>query len=313
MKKILLVSFTALILFGLSSCKFFDSLFYVAPPVSPRDLGSYSGSLPTTRDEALQTIGIAGMNTMMGAALHVANSPAWGSAFGNARVLKAFSSIPSFRLLAPLLDKLNVRMGAKSISLATTGFDGTTTDNEFHLDIENETVNLPALGASGSMVIDKCKADITATMTSTTMPFDVDGKGEVDAELHATNLVPPGTGQGKINSAIIGLKAKGTATVTNINSSAPPSSSTYDLSASLKAGFSVTAPAGTEHQSGKFIIETSYYDNGSLTEDQMNGPEDISNIKFTIKITVYDNDNKEVDSYTLDQDDLATYINGGLK
>ncbi|MCX7039240.1 MAG: hypothetical protein NT005_08950 [Spirochaetes bacterium] len=306
MRKLAILLLALLVLFTAGSCKLFDMLFYKAPGVSAKDLASYSGTLPTTRDQTLMTIGYGGLVTMEFVGAHVASSSAWEGAFPS-QAMSGFNAIPSIRLLAPFISK----MKAKSISLTQT-ITGDSLDKEFHLDIENESVNVAAQGGTGTATIEKCKADLTATLTASTAPFDADGEGELDAVVTASNLKPSSGSTLTVNTAKIGAKAKGTTSM-SFGSTGGPTSVEYNITADAKVGFSISNSAEGEF-SGKFIIEMNYIDSGSLSESELADPATgISSIEFTITIKVYDNNNDLVDTYELNQDDLVTLIESGLK
>jgi hypothetical protein len=307
MRKLAILILALMVLLTVGSCKLFDMLFYKAPGVSAKDLASYTGTLPTTRDQTLATIGYGGIVTMMMVGEHVGTSSAWAGAFPPS-VMSAFNAIPSIKLLAPFISK----MKAKSISVTQTGFDSDALNKEFHLDIENEAVDVAGMGGSGTATIEKCKADLTATLSAATPPFDADGKGEADVLITASNLKNPDFSSTlTVNTAQVGAKAKGTVSM-SFGSTGGPTSVEYNIAADAKAGFSIS-DSEVGAYSGKFIIEANYIDSGSLSESELTDPATgISSIEFTITIKVYDNDNKEVAKYELNQDDAATLATGGL-
>jgi hypothetical protein len=91
-----------------------------------------------------------------------------------------------------------------------------------------------------------------------------------------------------------------------------PTSVEYNIAADAKVGFSISN-SEVGGFSGKFIIEMNYIDSGSLSESELADPATgISSIEFTITIKVYDNNNDLVDTYELNQDDLATLATGGF-
>ncbi|MBE3063593.1 MAG: hypothetical protein IMZ69_01080 [Spirochaetes bacterium] len=309
MRKLTILLLALLVLFTAGSCKLFDMLFYKAPGVSAKDLASYSGTLPTTRDKTLMTIGYGGMVTMGAAGTHVINSSEVQGAFPS-QVGSVFNAIPTFRLLAPFISKVK----AKFITLTQTGMTDSSTNKEFHLDIENESVT--SATQTGTLTIDKCKADLSATVTGNTVPWSGEGDAEVDCLITASNLKDTSFGTASqyitVNGAQVGVKAKATMSFdVDATSTGGPTSLTYDITSDVKAGFSISdsnPDTINPHYSGKFIIEMNYIDSGTLTKTQMDDPTDISNIEVTIKIKVYNNDNDLVDEYELNQDDLATYI-----
>lgn len=303
MRKLTILMLALLVLLTVGSCKLFDMLFYKAPGVSPKDLGSYTGTLPTNRDDTLMAIGMGGMLTMEAAFAHVLNSSAWTGAFSLTE-MSAFNAIPSIKLLAPFISKVK----AKSITVSQTGFDSESLDKEFHLDIENEAVDVVGMGGTGTLTIDKCKADVTATLSASTPPFSGDGEGEADVLITASNLKASPSDTVTVNSAQVGVKAKGKMSFEADGSTGGPTSVEYNIAADAKAGFSISAGDGA---SGKFIIEMNYIDSGSLSESELTDPATgISNIEFTITIKVYDNNNDLAHEYELNQDDLATLAGG---
>jgi hypothetical protein len=304
MRKLAILLLALLVLFTAGSCKLFDMLFYKAPGVSANDLGSYSGTLPTTRDQTLMTIAYGGMVAMGAAGSHVGNSSAWKGAFPS-QVGSVFDAIPTFRLLAPFISKVK----AKSITLTQSGMNNNDLSKEFHIDIEDESVT--SATQTGTLTIDKFKADLSATVTGNTVPWSGEGNAEADCLITASNLKDTDFSTTvTVNGAKVGVKAKATISFdVDATSTGGPTSLTYDITSDAKVGFSIsdTKPGNF---SGKFIIEMNYIDKGTLTKTQMDDPGDISNIEVTIKIKVYNNDNDLVKEYDLNQDDLATYITG---
>ncbi len=306
MRKLAILLLALIVLLSFGGCKLFDMLFYKAPGVSAKDLASYTGNLPTTRDDTLMTIGIGGMVTMMMAGEHVGSSSAWAGAFPPS-AMSAFDAIPTIKLLAPFLSKVK----AKSITVSQTGFNSDVLDKEFHVDIQDEAADVAGMGGSGTLTIDKAKIDLTATMSASTVPFDAEGNGEADVLITASGLKGSPTDTVTVNTAQVGAKAKGNVSM-SFGSTGGPTSVEYKITADAKAGFSIsdTDPLGF---SGKFIIEMNYIDSGSLSEAQLTDPATgISNIKFTITIKVYDNNNDLVNTYELNQDDAATLASGGM-
>jgi hypothetical protein len=310
MRKLAILILALLVLLTAGSCKLFDMLFYKAPGVSAKDLASYTGTLPTTRDQTLMAIGYGGGVTMMMVGGHVGTSSAWQGAFPPL-VTSAFSAIPSMRLIAPFISKVK----AKSIIVTQSGMNDGSLSKEFHLDIENEPVNLVAQGAVGTATIDKCKADLTASVTAAKPPFSGEGEGELDALITASSLKESPTALVTVNTAKVGVKAKGTMSFDADGTIGGPTSLKYNVAADAKAGFSIS-DTSVGGYSGKFIIEANYIDSGSFTKAELTDPTGayfspttaINNIEFTITIKVYDNNNDLVDTYELNQDDLVTYI-----
>jgi hypothetical protein len=310
MRKLSILMLALLVLLSAGSCKLFDMLFYKAPGVSPEDLGSYTGTLPTNRDDTLMAIGMGGMVTMMMVGEHVGTSSAWTGAFPPS-AMSAFNAIPTVKLLAPFISKVK----AKSITVSQTGFGSDSLDKEFHLDIENEAVDVVGMGGAGALTIDKCKADLSATLSASTPPFSGDGEGEADVLITGSNLKASPSDTVTVNSAQVGVKAKGKMSFEADGSIGGPTSLEYNIAADAKAGFSISAGDGA---SGKFIIEMNYIDSGSFTKAQLTDPTGayfdpstaVSNIEFTITIKVYDNANDLAHEYELNQDDLATLAGG---
>jgi hypothetical protein len=312
MRKLAILILALLVLLTVGSCKLFDMLFYKAPGVSAKDLASYTGTLPTTRDQTLMAIAYGGMVTMEVVGAHVATSSAWEGAFPP-MAASAFNAIPSIRLLAPFISK----MKAKSITITQSGMNDGSLNKEFHLDIENESVNVVDLGGAGTATIEKCKADLTASLTAAAPPFSGEGEGEIDALVTASSLKASPTASVTVNTAKVGVKAKGTLSFDADGTIGGPTSLEYNVTADAKAGFSISDSNPTGY-SGKFIIEANYIDSGTFTKAELTDPTGeyfspttaINNIEFTITIKVYDNNNDLVDTYELNQDDLVTYIDG---
>jgi hypothetical protein len=307
MRRLAILILALLVLLTAGSCKLFDMLFYKAPGVSAKDLDSYSGTLPGTEIDTLQTIFYGGMVTGEIVGSHVASSSAWQTEFPP-QAVSAFNAIPSIRLLAPFISK----MKAKSISVTESGMTDASLKKEFLLDIENESVNVNAQGGTGTATIEKCKADLTATLTASTPPFDADGEAEVDLVVTASDLKSSAASTVTVNTAKVGAKAKGTVSM-SIGSTGAPTSVEYNIAADAKIGFSISN-SEVGGFSGKFIIEMNYIDSGSLSGSELTDAQTgISSIEFTVKIKVYNNDNELVHEYELNQDDLVNYIAMGLK
>jgi hypothetical protein len=300
MKRFLLLILSLAVLFSFASCKFIDSIFFVAPTVAPSDLTSYAagGTLPASRDEAVVALFQGGRNL----------TPLFGFLATNETLATAFGgSTASVFTLIPSVNKMMKAAGMKTVS-ASQNIYSDSLDKEVHVAIENESVTGTDFGATtGTVIINSLTADVEATTSSNTAPFTGTlKKAEANVDVEASNL---DMGDGVIlNSAKIGAKAKATGTV-SVSSTGSPTSLEYDSSASVKIGFSVSG--GATCASGKYIIEASYYDSGSLTESDFQDPSTIpSNFELTVKISVYDNSNDLVDEYTLDQEDLTTYLSG---
>ncbi len=62
-------------------------------------------------------------------------------------------------------------------------------------------------------------------------------------------------------------------------------------------------------KSGKFIIEFNYVNNNSLTKDELDNPDKLmENMKLSLVIKVYNNENKLVNTYKYDENDLKNSI-----
>jgi hypothetical protein len=290
------------VLFSFASCKFIDSIFFVAPTVTPTDLASYQsgGTLPESRADALVSIGQGVAN--LAPLLSFLSSQ---TELVPANSVQAFSWIPSMKMMMKAL-------GAKTIS-SSSNLTSEELNKEAHVKIENETIDATEYEAiSGTIVINSITGDLEGSTTAMTTPFTATiDKAEVNVDIDATNLDMGGTAV--LNSAKIGVKAKvtGSATVESTDSTLTPTAISYDASASVKVGFSVSG--GDTYASGKYIIEASYYDSGDLTKAQLEDPAKIaSSFELTITISVYDNSNTLVNTYTIDQDDITDLSSGTL-
>jgi hypothetical protein len=320
MKRLLLVILMLAVLLSFTTCKFFDSIFFTAPGVSPHDLAPYTGTTPSTRSDAMMSFGEPGLYVFMAMYLDMQTRPEFQDfASSIARVL--LGNTPTGKLLQKsLAQKL-----ARSITLSQVGLGSdisTNPDKEVHLDIEKETVINANVGptATGTIVIDKCKFDLVGTangLSSQHPPSSIDiTQAEGDVSLSADNYKYSAQFPGvTLNTARIGLKVKGTGNATIDTTTFTPTSETYDLSLSLKAGISVSN-SNSGAFSGKYIIELSYYDSGDLTASDFSSTDPyaaINKIKFTLTIALYDNGNKKLDDWTFDQSDLVDLLQNGVK
>lgn len=305
MKKILFIPLVIFVLLGFTSCKFLDSLFYVAPDVSVSDLHDYTGSLPTTKDGVMTAAGSGAYYTLYCVYYYMSTSDEFTDAFSSVYA-RAFSRIPTMNLLKSLLQK----RGMKKITAEQTGFDDDSLEKEASIKITDEDIDVEDLGGdSGTITINSISGEIKATVSDNEAPFTVTlEKAEADVDIDGTDI-DVGTGA-VVNTAKIGLKAKASGTV-KIGSDYTPTSIVYDLSISIKAGFSVSA--GTR-SSGKFIIEISYYDSGNLSAADLESSEfyGLDNVDMEMTIKMYDNKDALLDTYELTEDDLVEMIEAGL-
>ncbi len=313
MKKLLLAFLMIAIVLSFSTCKFIDSIFFVASSVSPSDLPSYTGTPPTTRVQAIQSFGTGGMLAFEAIGKDMAQRQEFQN-FGKSVPMWFFGNTPTGKLIQKAIaNKL-----ARTITLTGSGFSSadlnTVANKEIHLDIENENVNnsnVDSSGVSGAIVIDKCKVDIVGTangLSSSHPPTSVDlTQGDADVSVTVTNFKDTNWDPNiTVNGAKIGLKFKSTGNATLNSSTGAPTDLTWDVSASMKAGISVTDTLSGDY-SGKYILELSYYDNGSLTSSDLSSTDPyaaIGKITFSLSIKSYDNSNNLLNSWTFDQSDL---------
>ena len=239
--------------------------------------------------------------------------------FGRSVPMWFFGNTPTGKLIRKAVaDKF-----ARTITLTDSGFSAadlsTVPDKEIHLDIENENVNnshVDSTGVSGAIAIDKCKVDIVGTangLSSSHPPTSVDlTQGDADVSVTVTNFKDTNMDPNvTVNGARIGLKFKSTGNAT-ISSTGAPTDLTWDISASMKAGISVTDTSSNAY-SGKYILELSYYDNGTLTSADLSSSDPyaaINKITFSLSIKSYDNGNNLLNSWTFDQSDLQDLLEG---
>ncbi len=296
MKRTRYVLLALLVVFSVSSCKLFDQLFYNAESVNVKDLADYTGTAPTTS---------AGAMTAVGAGLAAPGSAAVGFVggsmvpTGSARGLGVFTLTPSYRTLQPLLDKIVQQAVGKSISY-TESSDPENMTAEMHMDIENEAMTGLPTGASGT--IEKLTFDVTTGMT----PLDAPTQMTIafDAELKSNAQDVPGVDV-NTETAIINAVLKGSITVT-MDSSGGLAGIKYDISMDADIGLSVSSNVGG--QSGKYVITAKYIDSADLTAAELADPATADAIEVTVKIDVYDNNERLVNTYTYDREDLAANV-----
>ena len=318
MKKLFLAILILAVLLSFTTCKFFDSIFFVAPSVSASDLASYQGTTPTARSDAMTSFQDPGYLLFAAVIADMSTRPEFQNAIKSTEMI--FGSTPTGRLIQKAFsNKL-----ARTITFTQSGFNSTdmntNPNKEIHLDIENETVknsNVDAT-ATGTITINTCKLDLVGTangLSTQHPPSSVDiTQADADVSVSAdnynvTNYDPNIT----LHTARIGLKLKSTASATLDTTTGSPTSVTYDISGSLKAGMSFSN-SNKGAFSGKYILDLGYYDTGNLTSADLSSTDPyaaINKLKFTLTIKLYDNSNKVLNTWTFDQSDLVDALKTG--
>lgn len=289
MKKIGIAMLIIAIAMFFNSCQLMDSLFYKTDSVSPKDLAAFTGTTPTDKtgmENSLNPVGYAVGNGFT----KFLNKPEFQKA------VKYLSyNYPNLKALNNFLADKGI--AGKSISYTN---DSTDSSADIKVNIADETVDGPS---GGTLTVKKLDLTASGDVDDPDNPTIAKGKADVDAKITIDKYADTDTGY-TINAGIINLKAKGNSTI-NIDSQGEPSKIKYYAAIDLNAGFSISAGDG---ESGKFIISFNYVDSNELTQEQLSSPDPselIKNVKLTLTIKVYDNDNNLVKTYSYDENDLA--------
>ena len=281
-RKLFMLAAVIAVIICLAGCSFMDSIFYKAPDVGAGDLDAFTGKAATTEAQAS-----AGLSSGVNAA--VVSGQAVAETVESAKDFQKGLEIIS--LASPLFADNIKPDGAKSVSVlsSSTGYPMT-----LDVAILDETKNV--LG--GTVTVNKLNFSGKVSVDDENKPTQMDASFDAEAGITAKGITS--AAGVTINELIFNAVGKGNATVKT-------GSVSYYAAIDMKLGCSIsdTTAAGA---SGKYVIALNYIESGNLENlDSTNPVSSLGELAFTLTLKVYDNDNKETFSKTMNQDDVLEY------
>lgn len=296
MKRFAFASFCLLCAMALGSCTLFDSLFYNADEVRATELDDFVGAPAANEAEAKAAVIAGAESGAIPIGAFITDGPS-----GNVMAMAFPRLLPSYN--AGLAAQAAAGSGSVSRAAPTpvVTADGTTIawTGTGELISSNPEVKL-----SGSIdgSVSKNLATVTAT-NQLTFPLDVSASLKADIQAIVGPLASAGLKGARMNA-----KAKGDATLKG-NKLDGYAAKGY-AAASMYAGISLDQTSS--HKGGKYIVSVKYVENINTTvkmSEVMAGSVS-GGLELEVIVTVYDNDDKKVGSYTFGAKDFASvFIN----
>lgn len=279
----------ALVSASFMGCQLIDSLFFNTEEVKASELATFTGSTPTTKNEALMSA-MVGISTTYGSMMTVSLSEQ-----APAALAKIFPAIKGSEAAFN-----GARAIARTIS-PSTGFESFI-----------ESVDTSGAGMATVKFIDEDFDSDGTIVVNGEITLEVDGiqegsteaSGKAEAEFSVEVKAIADT---PFNGAMANLKLNANADSTMTTDGVPETISGYAALA-LSAGISLDEIEGTS-KGGKFVIAIKYTSNfeydASISETDPTG-----GVSVEINLKVYDASNRNVGDYTYNEDEIMAFLEG---
>jgi len=273
----------ALSVVSLTGCELFDALFFNTEEVNAKELATFQGDTPATKDEALMSLsmGLGGTADMFLSKDFVAPS-----------ILDSVFSITGGQELysgaVAAARKITPSNGFESFaqSIESTGSGKTKV-----------TLVAEDFGSNGAVTVDGTIAVEAQGLTQDSTK----ASGKIDADVKAKLA---SIANSPIRGAMANLKLKANADATIDRYTRQPSAINGYSALALSMGLSMDsfAAGGTTFKGGKYVMSFKYTSKFTYTASSTANP--VSELELTIYLKVYNNTNKVVGDYTYTQSDI---------
>jgi len=292
MKRIVVFLFLTVLLFALMGCQLMDSLFFNAEEVHASDLSSFTGSTPTTKDEAL-TSALSGL-------MYATSATGIDSMMSSAQ--------PSTESASDVMDMMmsfaekSGRIYSDSIAIART-ITPSSAIEDFQADVEadgNGTLDLKVVEedfeTEGVVIVNGTIELNVAGFTETSRAASGDVKVDVSAEMESFTGTP-------FNGASINLKVDADAEA-SLDSAGVLSSVSGYAALAVNAGISLDEVAGVS-KGGKYIFSIKYTNQYTYASSDS---DPVSSLETELTLRVFNASNSKVGEYTYTEDDISDYM-----
>lgn len=292
MKRIVAFLFLTVLLFALMGCQLMDSLFFNAEQVHAADLSSFTGSTPTTKDEAftsalsglMYATSATGLDTMMSSV-----QPSTESASGVMEMVLSFA-------------EKSGKIYSDSIAIART-ITPSTAIEDFQADVEadgNGTLDLKVVDedfeTEGVVIVNGTIELNVVGFTETSRSVSGDAKVDLSAEMESFTGTP-------FNGASINLKVDADAKA-SLDSAGVLSSVSGYAALAVNAGISLDEVSGVS-KGGKYIFSIKYTSQYAYAASDT---DPVSSLDAELTLSVFNAANSKVGEYTYTEDDISKYM-----
>jgi hypothetical protein len=270
--------------------------------VKVSSLGSYTGTTAATKAEAMTSV-MAGIVEIYGPIMAIS-----GSSSVNSELLKYAPALSLMEKFVPAATKAQIDAQvaqARTITPSTTKKDNNLSDDgkaSYGVTYKDES-----LGVTGLVVNGDYSYDIAGYPYTSTVTYPVKITAKLSADFKTTMAAISGS---VFNGGAANAAAKIDGNMGMASETADPTIK-GTANAALSAGFSINADDANGIKAGKFLVTVKYSQSIDMDYTAANASDPttlIKDLKLTITIDIYDNDNKKTNSFTFTQDDLTSAV-----